>query len=99
MSKAVVILLIGLALPASADIKRPGGAVVECYCRDGRGGEVALGETTCLFVGGRAFVAQCQMALNNPVWRDTGEACVSSGLTPIQDGAQVPTASDPSDRG
>ncbi|MFQ6552067.1 hypothetical protein AAD018_006935 [Aestuariibius insulae] len=47
-----------------------------CYCTDREGSRIDLGEQTCLFVDGRSFMAQCQMSLNVPIWRDIGEACV-----------------------
>lgn len=93
--RLLILALVLAAAPATADIKRPGGAVEDCYCRDGRGGQVRLGETTCLFVGGRAFLAQCQMALNNPVWRDLGTGCVTSSVTPAAGGATALRASPP----
>ena len=72
--------------PALADVKGPGGRVVECYCTDTAGLRVELGEKICLFVDGRAFMAQCDMSLNVPIWRDTGEGCLSSSLSkaPLQ---------------
>ncbi|MGV6812546.1 MAG: hypothetical protein ACWA47_09885 [Brevirhabdus sp.] len=72
--------LIALMMPAVslADVVGPGGKVIDCYCTDSRGGRVELGQEICLFVDGRAFTAKCEMALNNPIWRDTGRGCVSS---------------------
>ena len=67
------------AAPAAADIEY-NGRTVDCYCTDSTGGRVELGESICLFVDGRAFMAKCEMALNNPIWRDTGEGCHSSSL-------------------
>ncbi len=64
--------------PAFADVTGPGGRVVECFCTDTQGLRVELGETICLTVGGRAFMAQCDMSLNMPTWRETGQGCLSS---------------------
>ena len=58
----------------------PDGRVIDCYCTDTQGDRVELGEVICLFVDGRAFLARCEMSLNNPMWRETGETCVSSLL-------------------
>lgn len=66
--------------PALADVKGPGGRVIECYCTDKTGGRVELGETICLQVDGRMFMAQCQMSLNVPMWREVQEGCLSSQL-------------------
>lgn len=78
-------LLAGLtALPAFADVTGPGGKVLDCYCTDTQGARVEMDEEICLVVGGRAFIARCEMSLNNPIWRDTGRACVSSSLAPFE---------------
>lgn len=74
-------IILGLvANPALADITGPGGRVIECYCTDTQGSRVELGQEICLFVNGRAFMALCEMALNVPIWRDTGIGCLSSSL-------------------
>lgn len=76
-------LILGLmALPAFADVTSPSGKTVDCYCTDTSGARVELGEKICLYVDGRAFMALCEMALNNPIWRDTGEGCISSRAAP-----------------
>ena len=67
--------------PANTSAQQTGKAV-DCYCTDASGSRVELGETICLFVDGRAFQARCEMALNNPIWRETGEPCVLSGPLP-----------------
>lgn len=85
-------LLAGLAGPALADVTGPGGRVIDCYCTDSTGGRVELDEEICLYVDGRAFMARCEMSLNNPIWRDTGRACLSSRLAPLQ---SVEPAADP----
>ncbi len=72
------------ALPAApyakADVIGPGGKVRDCYCTDSTGGRVELGETICLHVDGRMFMAQCQMSLNVPMWREVQQGCLSSRL-------------------
>lgn len=74
-------LLSGLALsPTWADVAGPGGKVIDCYCTDKTGSRVELGQSICLQVDGRMFMARCEMSLNNPMWRDTGKGCVSSNL-------------------
>lgn len=75
-----------LAAPSFADVTSPSGKTVECYCTDSTGGRIELGETICLNVGGRMFMAQCQMSLNSPMWRETAEGCLSSSLRPQQHG-------------
>ena len=56
------------------------GKTVDCYCTDQGGGRIELGEMICLHVDGRSFMAQCQMSLNNPMWREVSEGCLSSSL-------------------
>lgn len=89
MFRVAACLALGLAalpLPAGADVTSPSGKTVDCYCTDSAGARVELGEAICLFVDGRAFMARCEMSLNNPIWRDTGEGCLSSRLLPKQRG-------------
>lgn len=76
----IVLASLVLALPASADVTGKDGRVVECYCTDTQGARVELGEMICLRVNGRAFMAQCQMSLNVPMWREISEGCLSSSL-------------------
>lgn len=77
----IVALLAGLLTgPIRADVIGPGGKVIDCYCTDRNGGRVELGEMICLQVDGRMFMAQCQMSLNVPMWREISEGCLSSRL-------------------
>lgn len=69
------------AFPAFADVTGPNGTI-DCYCTDTQGSRVELGESICLKVDGRAFMAKCDMSLNVPIWRDTGDGCLSSELSP-----------------
>ncbi|MBM2574770.1 hypothetical protein JQC91_00500 [Jannaschia sp. Os4] len=69
-------ILVLAALPARAepDVTRSGS---DCDCVTASGFAVAQGQTTCLAIGRRSFVALCAMSQNVPVFRDTGEACVT----------------------
>ncbi len=69
-----------LAGPVQADITLPDGKVIDCYCTDKNGERVELGQSICLYVDGRAFMARCEMSLNVPMWRETGESCTTSWL-------------------
>ncbi len=75
-------LLAVLCGPATADVLTPGGRSIPCYCTDSEGDRVEMGEIICLTVNGRSFTAQCQMSLNNPMWRELNEGCLSSQLAP-----------------
>ncbi len=79
-----IALAVLLSTPALADVTGPGGKTIDCYCTDTQGARVELGEIICLFVDGRAFMAQCDMSLNVPIWRDIGQGCLSSGLPQSQ---------------
>ncbi|TMV13571.1 hypothetical protein [Arenibacterium halophilum] len=73
-----------IASPACADVVGPGGKVQDCFCTDTSGARVELGETICLQVDGRMFMAQCQMSLNVPMWREVQKGCLSSRLQSLQ---------------
>lgn len=72
----ILSLLPFTAAPALAQAKK----TVDCYCTDRSHNRVELGETICLQVDGRMFMAQCQMSLNVPMWREVEEGCLSSSL-------------------
>ena len=84
MKRAILMSLL-VASPALADVTSPSGKTVECYCTDKQRTRVELGETVCLNVDGRMFMAQCQMSLNVPMWREVKEGCASSSLDGGQD--------------
>ena len=67
------------ATPAFGDATI-GGKTVECYCTDRTGARIEMGETICLQVDGKMFMAQCQMSLNVPMWRKISDGCLSSAL-------------------
>ena len=75
--KHLLILASLIASPVWADANI-GGKTIDCYCTDTQGARVELGQTICLFVDGKAFMATCDMSLNVPIWRRTSEGCLSS---------------------
>jgi len=79
MKRAILISLL-IASPALADVTSPSGKTVECYCTDKTGSRVELGQTICLQVDGRMFMAQCQMSLNVPMWREVKKGCDTSSF-------------------
>jgi hypothetical protein len=84
-ARAIALLCL-TALPAAADVTGPGGKTIDCYCTDTSGARIELGQTICLQVDGRMFMAQCQMSLNVPMWREVSDGCaISTG--PQQSGA------------
>ena len=75
--KRLLFIFLVLAQPIYADVNQ-GGRTIECYCTDRQGARVDLGEEICMQVDGRAFMARCEMSLNNPMWRETGSSCLAS---------------------
>ncbi|OIQ27189.1 MAG: hypothetical protein BM562_15235 [Alphaproteobacteria bacterium MedPE-SWcel] len=80
MKHASALVCLALLVPAAAhaDVTGPGGKTLDCYCTDKQGSRIELGETICLQVDGRMFMAQCQMSLNVPMWREVQEGCLSA---------------------
>lgn len=85
--KHLMLLLAVAATPVAADYNM-NGKVIDCYCTDTQGARVDVGESICLHVDGRSFIAQCQMALNVPMWREVSPSCLSSSLNPPSVGGQ-----------
>ena len=81
MKRAIALTCL-IALPATADVTSPSGKTVDCYCTDTQRNRIELGETICLQVDGRMFMARCAMSLNVPIWREVQEGCLSSSLSP-----------------
>ena len=68
-------LMAGAALGDGASIEWP-----ECFCTDRNGTRHELGANICMIVDGRMFTARCEMAQNNPFWREQMDGCLSSDL-------------------
>lgn len=85
--KHLIIVLAVAASPVLADYNM-NGKTIDCYCTDTQGGRVEVGDSICLHVDGRSFMAQCQMSLNVPIWREVAPACLSSSLTNPSIGGQ-----------
>ena len=84
-ARAVITAAFALwAQPVLSDVTAPGGKTIDCYCTDRSGSRIELGQTICLQVDGRMFMAQCQMSLNVPMWREVQQGCLSSSLDKSQ---------------
>ena len=79
----VFLITAPVSAPAIADVVGPDGKIRDCYCTDKTGARVEMGQTICLNVDGRMFLAQCQMSLNVPMWREIQKGCQSSGVQSI----------------
>ncbi|MCL6282981.1 hypothetical protein M3P21_05485 [Ruegeria sp. 2012CJ41-6] len=77
MTRHLLVFLL-IASPVLGDVTGPGGKVQDCYCTDKSGSRIELGQTICMQVDGRMFMAQCQMSLNVPMWREVQKGCLSS---------------------
>lgn len=80
MMKQIALLLGLFAQPSFAQGTYPSGKAIDCYCTNTQGIRIELGQTICMHVGDRMFMAQCQMSLNVPMWREVGQGCLSSSL-------------------
>ncbi len=78
MIQKVALALVFMAAPLAADVTSPSGRTVECYCTDKQGARVELGQQRCMKVGGRIFLARCEMSLNVPMWREISQGCIAS---------------------
>lgn len=87
-----VLLVLGPASATRADVIGPGGKTIDCYCTDKNGSRVELGEIRCLSVDGRSFMAQCQMSLNVPMWREVQANCLSASLQTEPPSSPAPSA-------
>ena len=81
--KRFVCAILLLAFPAQADVVGPNGKTIDCFCTDTSGTRIELGEVICMQVDGRMFMAQCQMSLNVPMWRELQNGCLSSSLESV----------------
>ena len=73
-------LIFALSASTAAADGMINGVPVDCYCTDKQGQRIEIGETICLQVDGRMFMAQCQMSLNVPMWREVSNGCFRSSL-------------------
>lgn len=50
-----------------------------CTCRNRDGKKYELGQTSCIRVGGVAYLARCEMELNVTTWRKVQDGCPEAG--------------------
>ena len=78
--RLAIILMTALVWAPPLMAQQHSGTAPDCFCTDAVGARVEMGQSICLTVGGRAYIARCEMVLNNPAWRDTGADCTLSNL-------------------
>ncbi|ENN86000.1 hypothetical protein RHSP_15692 [Rhizobium freirei PRF 81] len=67
-----------LALPfvvITVTASAPALAGENCYCKNTDGKQHAVGEVACMTVGGKSYLAQCEMNLNVTSWSKLQEGC------------------------
>ncbi|MEM6728045.1 MAG: hypothetical protein AAF618_06065 [Pseudomonadota bacterium] len=69
----MILILTFLGAAAQAQTKE-----LDCWCGGSKGERFEMGDITCFTISGRTFTAQCQMSLNNPMWRELAEGCLSA---------------------
>ena len=83
MARDLLSLMLLLAAPVSA---QDAGTAPPCACLNRDGEKVPLGQVACLTVGGRSFLARCDMSLNLLTWRKLSEGCPLTQLPPLTAG-------------
>jgi hypothetical protein len=63
-----------LAATLLAILPAPFADAHNCKCRN-RGVMFELGQTSCLRVDGRSYLARCEMKLNVSSWTEIGQGC------------------------
>ncbi|MEL6278095.1 MAG: hypothetical protein AAFU68_00205 [Pseudomonadota bacterium] len=48
---------------------------VDCQCRRPGGAKAELGERICVQRGDRMVTMQCELALNNTIWKEIADEC------------------------
>ncbi|MEM1101789.1 MAG: hypothetical protein AAGH73_09710 [Pseudomonadota bacterium] len=72
--RKLILSLIFLAGSVTAETN----PALDCWCRGSSGERFEMGDITCFTISGRTFTAQCQMSLNNTMWRELSEGCLSA---------------------
>lgn len=52
-----------------------------CTCRNKDGSKLELGQTACIRVGDKAYLARCEKELNVMTWRKLRDACPEARLS------------------
>lgn len=52
-----------------------------CTCRAGDGSKHELGQTVCIRVGGKPYLARCETSLNVTTWHKIQDGCPEASLS------------------
>jgi len=83
MRETVRYLVWGLALVVVAVAASTSVLAGEnCYCKNTDGKQHAVGEVACMTVGGKSYLAQCEMNLNVTSWSKLQDGCPITEMSP-----------------
>lgn len=68
----------------------PALAGENCYCSNRDGKQHAVGEIACMTVGGKSYLAQCEMNLNVTSWSKLQDGCPVAERVPLRQSAWHP---------
>lgn len=87
MWRILVLFLLLPTLSHAGEVKGNAAASSEtkyltkgAHCRDGNGQRREIGEVICITASCLTWMAKCELALNNAIWRKTQEGCPTAGL-------------------
>ncbi|MFS8045064.1 hypothetical protein [Rhizobium sp. BR 314] len=76
MRETVRYLVWGLPLVVAAFAANASALAGEnCYCKNADGKQHSVGEVVCMDVGGKSYLAQCEMNLNVTSWSKLQDGC------------------------
>ena len=73
-------LCAALLLAEEAAVAGDGPPDARCTCRARDGSKHELGQIVCIDVGGRRYLARCEMVLNVTSWQKVQDGCPSTAL-------------------
>lgn len=84
-SKYVVLGLPLVVMTVMASVSASAGE--NCYCKNTDGKQHAVGEVACMTVGGKSYLAQCEMNLNVTSWSKLQDGCPVTEKSPWRQSA------------
>ncbi|MGR6431152.1 hypothetical protein ACU5AY_09565 [Rhizobium sp. PAMB 3174] len=59
-------------------------AFADCTCSIKDGTKLSLGQVTCIRINDMAYLARCEMVLNNTSWQKIQDGCPMTQLRPVR---------------